>query len=118
MKHAIRDGLAAPTAHVAFRVVRESLTNALRYAPGAAVRVLVNGGGRSLTVTVENDHAIREQPRLSGTGRGLAGLRERVQELGGQLVAGPVAGGWRVEASLPDDRGQAHRGWPGSGRRG
>jgi signal transduction histidine kinase len=114
-----REGLAAPTAHVAFRVVQESLTNALRYAPGAAVRVLVNGSGRGLTVSVENDHAIREHPSLSGTGRGLIGLRERVQELGGQLVAGPVAGGgWRVEATLPDGRIRAHRGWPGSNRRG
>ncbi|MEV5960866.1 histidine kinase [Kribbella sp. NPDC051952] len=107
-----RDGLAAPTAHVAFRVVQESLTNALRYAPGAAVRILVNGSGRGLTVSVENDDAVREHPSLSGSGRGLVGLRERVQELGGQLVAGPVAsGGWRVEATLPD--GRVRRGWPG-----
>ncbi|MFK4083467.1 sensor histidine kinase [Kribbella sp. NPDC020789] len=96
------DGFAAPTTHVAFRVVQESLTNALRYAPGAAVRVLVNGSGRQLTVSVENDHATREHPRLAGTGRGLVGLRERVQDLGGRLVAGPAAdGGWRVEATLP-----------------
>ncbi|MGW6282026.1 sensor histidine kinase [Kribbella sp. NPDC055071] len=105
-----RDGLAAPTAHVAFRVVQESLTNALRYAPGAAVRVLVNGAGRSLTVSVENDHASREHPRLSGTGRGLIGLRERIQEQGGRLVAGPIpGGGWRVEVTLPTPKRRAHR---------
>src|SRR6185503_9986766 len=52
-----RDGVAAATAHVAFRVVQESLTNALRYAPGAAVRVLVNGSGRGLTVSIENDRS-------------------------------------------------------------
>jgi signal transduction histidine kinase len=100
-----RDGVSAPVAHVAFRVVQESLTNALRYAPGAAVRVVVNGSGRDLTVEVENDSSARDRPRLTGTGRGLAGLRERVQELGGQLVAGPVAdGGWRVAATLPNGR--------------
>ena len=98
-----RDGVAAPAAHVAFRVVQESLTNALRYAPGAAVRILVSGSGRGLSIRVENDPAVQERPGLSGTGRGLAGLRERVQDLGGQLVAGPLAaGGWRVEATLPD----------------
>ena len=98
-----RDGVAAPTAHVAFRVVQESLTNALRYAPGAAVRVLVNGSGRRLTVTVENDQSVQERPGLSGTGRGLVGLRERVQALGGQLLAGPTSrGGWLVEATLPN----------------
>ena len=97
-----RDGVAAATAHVAFRVVQESLTNALRYAPGAAVRVLVNGSGRGLVVSVENERSADERPDLAGSGRGLAGLRERVQELGGRLLAGPTArGGWAVEATLP-----------------
>jgi signal transduction histidine kinase len=97
-----REGVAAPTAHVAFRVVQESLTNALRYAPGAPVRVLVSGSGRGLTVSVENDPSVQQRPGLSGTGRGLIGLRERVQELGGQLLAGPApGGGWLVEATLP-----------------
>jgi signal transduction histidine kinase len=96
------DAVAAGTAHVAFRVVQESLTNALRYAPGAAVRVLVNGSGTGLTVRVENDRSVQERLNLAGTGRGLTGLRERVQELGGQLLAGPTPhGGWRVEATLP-----------------
>ena len=94
--------VAGPTAHIAFRVVQESLTNALRYAPGAAVRVLVSGAGGGLTVHVENDGATREGPGLSGTGRGLTGLRERVQQQGGQLLAGPTPrGGWLVEARLP-----------------
>ncbi|HET8682986.1 MAG TPA: histidine kinase [Micromonosporaceae bacterium] len=98
-----RDRVTAPTAHVAFRVVQESLTNALRYAPGAAVRVLVNGSGQGLTVSVENDRSVQQRPGMSGTGRGLAGLRERVQELGGQLRAGPTSrGGWMVEATLPN----------------
>jgi signal transduction histidine kinase len=98
-----RDGVAAPAAHVAFRVVQESLTNALRHAPGAPVRVLVNGSGRALTVRVENEPSAQDGPGLSGTGRGLVGLRERVQELGGQLVARPTTrGGWLVEATLPN----------------
>lgn len=97
-----RDGVAVRTAHIAFRVVQESLTNALRHAPGAAVRVLVNGSGKVLTVRVENDRSEQERLNLSGTGRGLTGLRDRVQELGGQLLAGPTPhGGWLVEATLP-----------------
>jgi signal transduction histidine kinase len=90
------------TAHIAFRVVQESLTNALRHAPGASVRVLVNGTGPGLTVRVENDLSVQERLNLAGTGRGLTGLRERVQERGGQLLAGPTPhGGWLVEATLP-----------------
>ncbi|WP_433306219.1 sensor histidine kinase [Actinoplanes sp. CA-030573] len=98
-----REGVAAPAAHLAFRVVQESLTNALRHAPGSAVRVVVGGGDRGLTVTVENGPApaTGDQPAVTGTGRGLTGLRERVQERGGQFAAGPAAGGgWRVRATL------------------
>ncbi|GAA4457814.1 hypothetical protein GCM10023170_054720 [Phytohabitans houttuyneae] len=106
-----RDGVAAPAAHVAFRVVQESLTNALRHAPGAPVRVVVSGSGRGLTVGVENDPSVQDPPGLSGTGRGLVGLRERVQALGGQLLAGPTPrGGWLVEATLPDVSRSAERG--------
>jgi signal transduction histidine kinase len=97
-----RDGVAAPIAHIAFRVVQESLTNALRHAPGAAVRVRVRGSGRALTVSVENDRPTDERPGFSGTGHGLTGLRERVQEQAGQLLVGPTSrGGWQVEATLP-----------------
>jgi signal transduction histidine kinase len=96
------DTVAAGTAHMAFRVVQESLTNALRHAPGATVRVLVNGSAGGLTVRVEDDGSEQERLNLSGTGRGLIGLRERVQELNGQLRAGPTPhGGWLVEATLP-----------------
>jgi signal transduction histidine kinase len=88
---------------MAFRVVQESLTNALRHAPGAPVRVLVRGeDGRSLTVRVENDQArAGARTDLVGTGRGLAGLRERVLEAGGAFAAGPTSeGGWLVQAHL------------------
>jgi signal transduction histidine kinase len=96
-----REGVAAPAAHLAFRVVQESLTNALRHAPGSAVRVLVGGGARGLAISVENGPALGDRPAVTGTGRGLTGLRERVQQRGGQLSAGPTPdGGWRVRATL------------------
>ena len=99
-----RDGVGETAAHMAFRVVQESLTNALRHAPGSAVRVLVRGDddGRSLTVRVENDQArAGARSDLVGTGRGLAGLRERVLAAGGVFAAGPTTeGGWQVQAQL------------------
>ncbi len=98
-----RDGLQSEAAHAAFRVVQESLTNALRHAPGAEVRVLIRSemDGRAVTVRVENDAATRSAPNLAGTGRGLIGLRERVLALGGTFTAGPApTGGWAVEAQL------------------
>jgi signal transduction histidine kinase len=97
-----RDGIPAPVAHAAFRVVQEGLTNALRHAPGAAVQVLVRGEGRALTVRVANDRPTGPSPGIVGTRQGLRGLRERIQQLGGSLDAGSTSnGGWALEAHLP-----------------
>jgi signal transduction histidine kinase len=99
-----RDRVPEPVAHLAFRVVQESLTNALRYAPGADVRITisVDATGRELAVRVENDRAARDAAPLVGTGHGLIGLRERIQRLGGQFSAAKTSvGGWAVEARLP-----------------
>jgi signal transduction histidine kinase len=99
-----RERVSAPVAHLAFRVVQESLTNALRHAPGSEVRIVISldEGGRDLAVRVENDRAEHDDTHLVGTGRGLVGLRERVQTLGGQFSSGPSrVGGWAVEARIP-----------------
>lgn len=104
-----RDGVGGLEAHAAFRVVQEGLTNALRYAPGSRVRVLVRGeGARGLLVRVENDPPLGPVGESSaataslaavGSGRGLAGLRERVSDLGGTFHTGPMPnGGWCVLA--------------------
>lgn len=95
------DGVPAEVQHVAFRVVQEGLTNALRHAPGAAVRVVVTGVGRGLRVCVDNDVPSGSRAELLGTGTGLAGLRERVVALGGSFTAGPAGRGWSVRAELP-----------------
>ncbi|MEU3529421.1 histidine kinase [Streptomyces sp. NPDC038707] len=99
------DDLAGPAAEAVHGIVREALTNALRYAPGAAARVLVRRVDGLLELTVEN-----APPRLApqaagglGAGRGVAGMRERAVSVGGELTAGPTPeGGWRVRATLPD----------------
>lgn len=72
----------------AYRVVQESVTNALRHAAPAPVSLRVTAGGPSLVVEVRNPLP----------GRGLAGMRERVALLGGELVAGPDGDQWRVRA--------------------
>ncbi len=96
------DGLRGTTVHVVCRVVQESLTNALRYAPGARVRVAVRVRPARVDVEVAND-AVAASPGLGlGSGHGLAGLRERVTACGGTLAAGPdSSGGWAVKASIP-----------------
>lgn len=96
------DVSSALVAQVAFRVVQEALTNAIRYAPGSSVRVLVRHEGGRLSVSVTNDAPSGPVSGIVGGGEGLHGLRERVQQLGGGLAAGPAeAGGWSVAAWLP-----------------
>jgi signal transduction histidine kinase len=98
-----REGWPAELAEVAYRVVQEGLTNALRYAAGASVWVLVRGGADALTVEVRNAPAAGDAAAADlGTGRGLRGLRERVGACGGTLGAGPTSeGGWLLGARLP-----------------
>jgi signal transduction histidine kinase len=98
-----RENLAPELTQTAYRVVQEGLTNALRYASGAAVAVLVRGESEALVVEVRNGPASRDTALAgSGTGNGLKGLRERLAPIGGTLDVGPTAaGGWRLSARIP-----------------
>lgn len=85
------------------RIVAESLTNVLRHAPGTQdVRVAVVRDGGDVVVEVVNGPGTGDGGGYDGTGRGVRGMHERAQWLGGDLAAGPTAdGGWQVVARLP-----------------
>ncbi|HEY0001447.1 MAG TPA: histidine kinase [Actinoplanes sp.] len=87
----------------AYRVVQEALTNALRYAPGAATSVDISADPAGLLIEVTNDAPPPEaQPAGPGPGTGLLGLAERLRLYGGTLETGRRAGGgFRVRARLP-----------------
>ncbi|MEU8799538.1 sensor histidine kinase [Spirillospora sp. NPDC048819] len=86
----------------AFRIVQESLSNAVRYAPGACVSVEIRYGLGALTASVADDGARTASAAPPGGGHGLAGMRERAGMLGGTVKAGPREGaGWSVVAELP-----------------
>jgi signal transduction histidine kinase len=97
--------LSARAAQTAYRVVQESLTNALKHAPGAPVEITVSGGDGQLQLTVASGHTAARSSGLetTGAGRGLAGMRERVAGCGGEFSVGPTAAGWLVRASIPAD---------------
>ena len=85
----------------AFRIVQEALTNVRRHAGDALATVRINYGERDLTVEVDDD-GIGAEPPTFGGGKGIAGMRERVTALDGDLEAGPrPGGGFRVHARLP-----------------
>jgi len=85
---------------IAYRVVQEALTNALKYAHGNPTNVHVRYGEREITVEVGTEGATTPPP-VGGGGRGLAGLRERVGVLGGEFSAGQRDGGVVVSARIP-----------------
>jgi signal transduction histidine kinase len=89
-----------------YRVVQESLTNAIRYANGSPTRVQLTYATDGLDVHVEDEGPPAAAGRDHvGGGRGLAGLAERARILGGRFEAGPrPAGGFAVHAWLPADR--------------
>ncbi|MGP4112005.1 sensor histidine kinase [Streptomyces sp. 4N509B] len=131
--HDARAGRPRPPAPVelaAYRIVQESLTNAVKHAAPGEVSVVVTQDARTLTVDVTSpyDGARPASARAPGSGAGLTGMRERVALLGGSFVAGRVAGHapppedgdgcrgngatvWRVRAELPlgDAAAAAHR---------
>ena len=88
----------------AFRIVQEALTNVTRHARAATATVRVAYGERDLTVQVDDDGRGPTARRAVEGGTGIAGMRERVAAIGGDLQAGPrPGGGFRVRARLPLD---------------
>jgi signal transduction histidine kinase len=98
--------LASPVVgRTAYRIVREALTNARKHAPGAPVLARIGYRESQVRVVVTNGPATRSadsELSATGSGLGLAALRQRVELMHGTLRAGPTAdGGFRLEAVLP-----------------
>ena len=90
-----------------YRVVQETLTNVMRHAHAEAVQVACAVSGGTLTIEVEDDGigfdpASMINPRSTGQGLGLLGMRERLSLLGGRLEIDAAPGsGTRVAVSVP-----------------
>ena len=90
--------LSAGVDLTAYRLVQEALGRA-RDAGAGRTAVTLRYEASDLGVEISDDGA--------PTGRRLLGLRERVAVYGGQVQAGPPAGGgWRVSARLPIGRAE------------
>ncbi|MBU2667988.1 ATP-binding protein [Actinoplanes bogorensis] len=141
-------GVPVGAAMQVYRIVQEALTNVIKHAgDGASASVTVDlgqsGPRRLVRIEVRDDGNSQSSGRpfpgrsvagLPSSGRGIAGMRERVAMFGGTLAAGPRSGGgFRVLATLPIGAGPSRRqpvtaapqavgdtmsGWPSSHRRG
>ncbi|WP_326552155.1 sensor histidine kinase [Micromonospora sp. NBC_01813] len=85
-----------------YRVVQEALTNALKYDHGGPTVVHVRYDETEIKVTVSSTGSGSSAGSPGGAGRGLAGLAERVNLLGGDFDAGrQPGGGFLVRARIP-----------------
>ncbi|MDX3639501.1 sensor histidine kinase [Streptomyces sp. MB09-02B] len=104
------DTLPAPVELAAYRIVQESLTNALKHASPGRVSVVLRQPDGSLDILVTSPYGDRDGPSAPGSGAGLVGMRERVALLGGTFEAGPESSGhgkiWSVRAALPVPQGE------------
>ena len=117
---AMTDGLPAPTAQAATRVVAEALANTARHAGPTRARVTLRREPGRLRIAVVDDGPATGWEPHPGAGQGLRGLHERLAALGGTLTVGPRtdAPGFAVEAILPiptDDAAGATSSTRGSG---
>jgi signal transduction histidine kinase len=101
------DEVPAPVQLAIYRIVQESLTNVARHATGAGeVRVVLERHGGDFRVEVRDDgDAPADRTASESGGRGILGMRERAELLGGHLSAGPAPeGGFVVSAAIPAGR--------------
>jgi signal transduction histidine kinase len=90
--------LDAAVEATAYYVTSEALTNALKHAQTDHVDVHIAVDGAQLRVEV-TDHGVGGASADQGSG--LAGLRDRVQALGGELSIDSGSGGTTVCAVIP-----------------
>ncbi|MER7480008.1 histidine kinase [Streptomyces sp. NPDC126510] len=104
-----RSEVPAPVELAAYRIVQESLTNALKHAAPGPVAVSLARRDGSLVVSVTSPYGDRDGPRAPGSGAGLVGMRERVALLDGAFEAAPEDSPegkiWVVRATLPVSHG-------------
>ena len=89
-----------------YRIVQESITNALKHAGRAPVDARLRYEPDWLDIEVTNQRPIDGMQPIEGHdggSRGLTGMRERVSLYGGTLEAGPdpESGGFSVNARIP-----------------
>ncbi|HLM95612.1 MAG TPA: histidine kinase [Acidimicrobiales bacterium] len=97
--------LAADAGLALYRAAQEAVTNARKHAPGAPVSIRLDFDPQSTTLRVTNGLCptaeARSELSTTGGGFGLQGMRERIELLGGQVVAEPNALGFTVQVAVP-----------------
>lgn len=95
------DHVGAQLDTAAFRILQESLTNAIKHAPGAVISVTFDAApDRGVRIRVTNP-LTASGAGVPGSGSGIVGIRERALAVGGTAWIGPYQGEFIVDVSLP-----------------
>jgi signal transduction histidine kinase len=101
VRNSIETAPSAAAQLALYRIAQESLTNVLRHAKATAVTIIAGEEDGSYLLEI-TDNGTGSPPRQDNGGRGLLGMHERAELLGGSLAAGPLeTGGFRVSARIP-----------------
>jgi signal transduction histidine kinase len=96
-----------------YRITQESLANIAKHAPDSRCSVVLDISASSARLAVNNQLpaavAAAESSEGLSEGRGLRGMRQRVELLGGAIEVGPCHDGWSVHAEIPLEDGNT--GW-------
>ena len=94
------DGITAAVGLALYRITQESLTNVAKHAPDAKSAVSLSVSRTSAMLTIVNQLPVTVAAGGSD-GRGLRGMRQRVEQLGGHIDIGPSGDEWSVCADIP-----------------
>ena len=98
----LRAKLDASLESTCYRIVQESLTNVARYAEASRVEIRVTDGADRVDLLVRDDGKGFDMNNRKRKSRGIIGMRERVELLGGQLTLESSPGkGTSISATLP-----------------
>jgi signal transduction histidine kinase len=96
------DQVSAAVGLALYRITQESLANVAKHAPASKAHVGLAISPCSVVLSIVNDLPVRVPAAApTGGGRGLPGMRQRVEQLGGMIDTGRCPQGWSVHAEIP-----------------
>lgn len=106
------DGVPPAVGLALYRITQESLSNVAKHAPDAQSIVTLTISRASAMLAISNQLPVTVAAAQASEGRGLRGMRQRVELLGGRIDIGPAKDGWSVRAEIPlGDTGNGQRTW-------
>jgi signal transduction histidine kinase len=95
------DCVSAAIGLALYRITQESLANVAKHSPDSQSTVTLAISRTSATLTISNRLPAAVAATTTCEGRGVRGMRQRVQLLGGTIDIGPSDDGWSVRADVP-----------------